>query len=255
MELRALIVDDEPLGREAIRTLLARDPRVTEIFEAANGTDAIERIREGCANLIFLDVEMPDLDGFSVLRLTGLEQTPAVVFVTAHEEYAVEAFERNAIDYLLKPVAAARFARMLDRVRSRLEAGNASKLHQRLVDHLEAWPAPRAYLDRIAVKLREKTILINTEDVDWIQAADDYAELHIGQLRYLLNANLTKLASRLDPRLFVRIHRSILVNMRSIKELRPVLHGEYAIILHNGVHLRSGRTYHDTVKSLISNSF
>src|SRR5580698_9041055 len=157
MELRALIVDDEPLGREALRFLLERDPHVTDIFEAANGTEAIERIREGYANLIFLDVEMPDLDGFSVLQLTGLEQAPAVVCVTAHEEYAVQAFERNAIDYLLKPVAAARFARMLARVRSRFETSNVREIHQSLLARIEALPATRTYLDRIAVKLREKT--------------------------------------------------------------------------------------------------
>lgn len=244
MGIRALIVDDEPLGREALHSLLARDPQVTLILEAANGRQAADYLEARCADVLFLDVQMPDLDGISLLRQLDLQGLPAVVFVTAHEQYAVEAFASNAIDYLLKPVGADRFARALEKAKS----------HIRATASTQSWTPAREPLRQVAVRWQRKIVLVPTETIDWIRAADDYVELHAGGRRHLLHSTLNKLAGKLDPLTFLRVHRSIVVNLRAIKEITPGIHGEYDIALQDGTELRSGRTYGEAMRQLLSNS-
>jgi two-component system LytT family response regulator len=254
MPLTVLIVDDEPLAREGLRMLLADDPEITAVDEAKNGREAVQRVREGRPDLVFLDVQMPEMDGFSVVHEIGPEQMPAVVFVTAHDQYAIRAFEINAIDYLLKPVTAERFVQSLDRAKARLRTSEPHQQNQ-ILSLLETIASPPRYLNRIAVLSAGKTSFIYVEDVDWIRAAENYAELHVAQASHLLHVAMNTLEKSLDPQIFVRIHRSFIVNLRRVKEIQPASHGEYMLILHTGLRLQSGRTYHERIKALIANPF
>jgi two-component system LytT family response regulator len=254
MPLTVLIVDDEPLAREGLRMLLADDPEITAVDEAKTGREAVQRVREGRPDLVFLDVQMPEMDGFSVVHEIGPEQMPAVVFVTAHDQYAIRAFEINAIDYLLKPVTAERFVQSLDRAKARLRTSEPHQQNQ-ILSLLETIASPPRYLNRIAVLSAGKTSFIYVEDVDWIRAAENYAELHVAQASHLLHVAMNTLEKSLDPQIFVRIHRSFIVNLRRVKEIQPASHGEYMLILHTGLRLQSGRTYHERIKALIANPF
>jgi two-component system LytT family response regulator len=254
MPLTVLIVDDEPLAREGLRMLLADDPEITAVQEAKNGREAVQRVCEGRPDLMFLDVQMPEMDGFSVIHEIGPEQMPAVVFVTAHDQYAIRAFEINAIDYLLKPVTRERFVQSLARAKVRLRTSEPHQQNQ-ILSLLETIASPSRYLNRIAVLSAGKTSFIYVNDVDWIRAAENYAELHVAQASHLLHVAMNTLEKSLDPEIFVRIHRSLIVNLRRIKEIQPATHGEYMLLLHSGVRLQSGRTYHERIKALIVNPF
>jgi two-component system LytT family response regulator len=254
MRLTVLIVDDEPLAREGLRILLADDPEITAVQEAKNGREAVQCVREGRPDLVFLDVQMPEMDGFSVVGEIGPEQMPAVVFVTAHDQYAIRAFEINAIDYLLKPVTGERFVQSLARAKARLSTREPQESRQ-ILSLLETIASPRRYLKRMAVQSAGKTSFIGVEDVDWIRAAENYVELHVAQARHLLLVAMNTLEKSLDPETFVRIHRSLIVNLHRVKEIQPASHGEYVLLLHSGVRLQSGRTYHERVKALIANPF
>jgi two-component system, LytTR family, response regulator len=251
--LTALIVDDEPLARAGLRMLLADEPDVAAVYDAASGRDAVAAIRARRPDLVFLDVQMPEMDGFAVLRDVGAEHMPAVVFVTAHDRYALRAFDVNAIDYLLKPVTRARFATALERVRARLPlAADASR---RMASLLETLASPGRYVQRLAVRETSRTFFVMVDDVDWVQAAENYVELHVGGASHLLQVPLRKLESCLDPAVFLRIHRSIVVNIRRVADIEPAGHGEYTIRLQTGVRLQSGRTYHDRIRALLANPF
>lgn len=251
--LTALIVDDEPLAREGLRMLLAEDPDVTGIHEAPNGRTAATAIRSQKPDLVFLDVQMPEMDGFSVLQEIGTEDMPAVVFVTAHDQYAIRAFEFNAIDYLLKPVTRERFAHTLDRAKARLPfARDAARQMRALLDTLAS---PQRYVKRLAIRSTGRTVFVNVDDIDWMQATENYVTLHAGRAEHLLQVAMSTLEKSLDPEAFLRVHRSILVNLRRIQELQPALHGEYVITLQNGIRLHSSRTYHAVVKALTANPF
>jgi two-component system, LytTR family, response regulator len=254
MPLTVLIVDDEPLAREGLRMLLADDPEIAAVQDAKNGSEAVQRVREGRPDLVFLDVQMPEMDGFSVIREIGPEQMPAVVFVTAHDQYAIRAFEINAIDYLLKPVTGGRFAQSLARAKVRLRSSEPDQQNQ-ILSLLETIASPSRHLNRIAVLSAGKTSFLYVKDVDWIRAAENYVELHVAQASHLLHVTMNTLEKSLDPEIFVRIHRSLIVNLRRIKEVQPVSHGEYMLLLHNGARLQSGRTYHERIKALIANPF
>src|SRR5882724_10651952 len=254
MPLTVLIVDDEPLAREGLRMLLADDPEITAVQEAKNGREAVQRIREGHPDLVFLDVQMPEMDGFSVVHEIGPEGMPAVVFVTAHDQYAIRAFEINAIDYLLKPVTGERFVQSLARAKARLRTHEPHQESQ-ILSLLETIASPVRYLKRIAVQSAGKTSFISVEDVDWIRAAENYVELHVAQASHLLHVPMNTLEKSLDPEAFVRIHRSLIVNLRRVKEVQPASHGEYVLLLHGGVRLQSGRTYHERIKALLANPF
>ena len=255
MTLRVLIVDDEPLGREALRTLLVRDPQVTQILEAADGREAADYLERNCADVVLLDVQMPGLDGLSLLRQTLLtESRPIVIFVTAHEQHALDAFENDAIDYLLKPVSAKRFVRALDKAKAHLRVSSPMEGNGPAIAVSPSQPPIRGYLRRVAVKTRESTLLLDTDRIDWIRAADDYVKLHVGGKSYLLHGTLSSLLTKLHPDMFVRIHRSAAVNLRVIKEIHSGFRGEYAVVLNDGTEVRSGRAFGDVLRQLISNS-
>lgn len=255
MPLTLLIVDDEPLAREGLRMLLAGDPDVEAVHEAKDGREAVAALRERRPDLVFLDVQMPEMDGFSVVREVGPERMPAVVFVTAHDKYAIQAFEVNALDYLLKPVTRERFAQALARAKTRLQAQPAGEASRQILSLLETLAAPHRPLRRLAVRAAGKTSFVDLEDVDWIEAAENYVKLHAGKASHLVLVAMNTLEKSLDPETFLRIHRSIIVNVGRIQELEPVAHGEYVVTLPHGVRVRSGRSYHETLKALASNPF
>ncbi len=255
MPFTTLLVDDEPLAREGLRVLLARDPDVSAIHEARNGNEAVETIKRVRPDLVFLDVQMPEMDGFAVLQNVGAEQMPAVVFVTAHDKYAIQAFEMNAIDYLLKPVTEERFAKALARAKSSLKSRPVEQANLQLLSLLETIAAPRRSLKRLAVRTAGKTLFVDIEDVDWMEAAENYVQLHVGRAEHLLHVTMNTLEKQLDPELFLRIHRGVIVNVRRIKEMQPVTHGEYVITLSNGVRVQSSRMYNERLKALAANPF
>jgi two-component system LytT family response regulator len=254
MPLTALIVDDEPLAREGLAMLLSRDSDI-RIYEAKDGREAVAAIHSLHPELVFLDVQMPEMDGFSVVREVGAEHLPAIVFVTAHDKYAIHAFEVNAIDYLLKPVTEERFARTLERVKARLAGSPADGTSRQILSLLETIASPRRYLKRLAVRSAGKTIFVDIDEVDWIEAAENYVHLHAGTAGHLLHMTMNNLEKSLDPETFMRIHRSLIVNIRRIKELQAALHGEYVVTLHNGVRLQSGRVYNERLRILSANPF
>jgi len=252
--IRALIVDDEPLARQGIRMMLEEDPDIIEVEEARDGEQALQAILARKPDLVFLDVQMPEMDGFEVLRRGGAANVPAVVFVTAYDKYAIEAFEVQAVDYLLKPFTAQRIRKALDRSKSRLRGGG-SLLDSKVLAVLEQIAHGPDYLTRLAVKSGGATTFLEMDSVDWISAAENYVELRAGKTCHMMQVTMNRLSKRLDPANFVRIHRSVIVNVKRIRTVQPAFHGEYVVTLQDGVQLRSGRTYHETVRHLVSNVF
>jgi two-component system LytT family response regulator len=255
MPFRTLIVDDEPLAREGLRMLLALDPEVSAIEEAKDGREAVASIRNTRPDLVFLDIQMPEMNGFAVMQEVGMERMPAVVFVTAHDRYAIEAFEINAIDYLLKPVTEERFLKALARAKTRLHADPTGGTNRRILSLLETIASPRRYMKRLAVRSAGKTIFVDVEEVDWLAAAENYVELHTGKASHLLHVTMNTLEKSLDPEMFLRIHRSTMVNVKRIKALQPAAHGEYLVTLQDGVRLQSGRSYSEKLRALAANPF
>ena len=253
--IRVLIVDDEQLARDGLRLLLAADPEVAAIEEARGGRDAVARISAEPPDLVLLDVQMPGIDGFGVVEQIGADRMPAVVFVTAHDRYAVQAFELSALDYLLKPVTGPRFARALARAKARLAQRTAADASQQIRNLLATVASPQRTLRRIAVRDGDTTTFVDVDAIDWIAAAENYVELHVGPEHHLVHVAISTLEKSLDPARFLRIHRSAIVQIDRISALRPALHGEYVITLTSGATLRSGRTYHEAVKALASNPF
>ena len=254
MRFTVLLVDDEPLAREGLRLLLVRDPEIGAIHDAKSGHEAVAAIREWRPGLVFLEVQMPEMDGFGVVREIGAEQMPAVVFVTAHDQYAIQAFEINAIDYLLKPVTEERFAKALARVKARLGA-RGDDTNRQILSLLETMASPSRYLKRLAVRSGGKTILVDVVEIDWIEAAENYVQLHTSRGNHLVHVTMATVEKSLDPGIFLRIHRSVIVNVTRIRELQAVMHGEYAITLASGARLQSGRNYSEKLKALAGNPF
>ena len=254
MPLTVLLVDDEPLAREGLRILLARDPEIGAIHDAKNGHEAVACIREIRPDLVLLDVQMPEMDGMGVVREIGADRMPATIFVTAHDQYAIQAFEINAIDYVLKPVTEERFAKALARVKARLGAGGGDTGRQ-ILSMLESMATPARYPKRLAVRTAGKTTLVDVADIDWVEAAENYVQLHTPRGSHLLHVTMSTLEKSLDPAIFLRIHRSVIVNVNRIRDLQPVMHGEYAITLTSGARLQSGRNYSERLKALAGNPF
>jgi two-component system LytT family response regulator len=249
--IRVLIVDDEPIIRRGLRNQLSRRENYEIAGERCNGRDAVENIRTLRPDLVFLDVQMPELDGFGVISEIGPRDMPVVVFVTAFDEYAVRAFDVNAIDYLLKPFDDERFSRCLARVEERLVNGhNRDPLVEKLAS-LVAEQVKGKTADRLAIKNSDRITLLQAEEIDWIEAADNYVEIHTGKHVHLMRETLSNLEQRLQPFRFLRIHRSRLVNADRIKELHPLFHGEYELVLSDGTRLTSSRHYRDVLQRLL----
>jgi two-component system LytT family response regulator len=252
--IRALIVDDEPLARRGIRQLLSRQPDITIVGECGNGRDALRALDTLAPTLVFLDVQMPQLDGFAVIRERGPGRMPAVVFVTAYDEYAVKAFEAQAIDYLVKPLNAARFTETMERVRERHRLGAALQLAARLntvlsmVSSQSSTPPPGnatqepLHTDRgFVVPTATGDLLVETAAVDWIEAHDYYVRLHVGSARHLLRESLTSLEHRLDPTHFARVHRGAIVQLDRVREIRSAKRGMAEVVLRDGTRIPVGR--------------
>lgn len=235
-----LIADDEPLARERLRQLLSAEPDTEIIGECADGRETVAAIRSASPDLVFLDVQMPELDGFGVLRALGEERLPAVIFVTAYDRYAVRAFETCAVDYLLKPFDRERLRRALHRGRARARESPSTR---RMTTLLNTLPARPPYLERLIVKSVGRVTILKIEDLDWIQAADNYAELHVGKAVHLLRQTMTGLEQQLPPHLFARISRSLLVNLHRIVELRSTPHGGALVQLRDGTQLNASRNH------------
>jgi two-component system LytT family response regulator len=252
VRIRTLICDDEPLARERLRALLARHHDVEIVSECANGADAIQAITELRPDLVLLDVEMPRADGFAVLEALDPQSLPAVVFVSAHDQYAVRAFEAHALDYILKPFDEARVDRALRRVRGQLATapGTTRQNDPRLLSLLEEL-RDRRRSDRLVVKTGGRVVFLRTEDIDWVEASGNYVRLHVGGEAHLLRESMKNMERRLDPSTFVRIHRSAIVNVDRIRELEPWFHGEYIVILRDGTRLTSSRIFSDRLNALI----
>jgi two-component system, LytTR family, response regulator len=251
--MNALIVDDEPLAREGMTMLLRDEPSITSVAEARNGDEAVRMIRANRPDLVLLDVQMPEMDGFGVLKEIGAERMPPVIFVTAHDKYAIQAFEVNAIDYLLKPVTRERCSQALARVHERLSTQGPDNRH--VLSLLQTLAAPPKYLARVALRSAGKISFVNIEDIQFIQAAENYVQLHLKSARHLLHVPIATLEASLDPQDFLRIHRSIIVNVKHVRELETGPHGEYIVVLQGGTRLQSSRSYHEKIKSWAANPF
>jgi two-component system LytT family response regulator len=252
VRIRTLIADDEPLARERLRALLARHGDIEIIRECANGADAIDAIIDLRPDLVLLDVEMPRVDGFAVLEALDADALPAVVFVSAHDQYAVRAFEAHALDYILKPFDESRVDRALTRVRGQLTRDPRGTRHidPHLLSLLEEL-RDRRRSDRLVVKTGGRVVFLRTEDIDWVEASGNYVRLHVGGEAHLLRESMKNMERRLDSSTFVRIHRSAIVNVDRIKELEPWFHGEYIVILRDGTRLTSSRVFSDRLSALI----
>ncbi len=246
--IRTLIVDDEPLAREGLRVRLALERDIQLVGEASDGVAAIDLIRRELPDLVLLDVQMPGMDGFEVLARIAEDCLPAVIFVTAHDRYAVKAFEVHAVDYLLKPLDGARLRDAVERVRRALNAGQTGP-RDGLVNLLAAREKgpDRARVRRWAVREGEHFVLLRAEEVDWIEAAANYVRFHARGKVYLLRTTMAQLEQDLDPRRFARIHRSTIVNLDRVREIRPEWHGDYDVLLTTGDTLRLGRRYRDAL--------
>ena len=255
MGLRVLVVDDEPLAREGLKMLLGRQPQVEFVSEARNGREAVALIREQKPDLVLLDVQMPRTDGFSVVQAIGADRMPPVIFVTAHDQYAIRAFEIAAIDYLLKPVAAERFAIAFRRAVGRLRGVPREEGTRQVLAMLDAVAHPPRQLERFAVRSGERTVFVPVDDVEWIEAFQNYVRLHAGASTHLLHVPMNTIEAVLDSARFLRVHRSYIVNVRRIAQLWSVAHGQFAIELRSGQRLQSGRTYSDRIRRALSNPF
>jgi two-component system LytT family response regulator len=253
-KIRTLIVDDEPLARRGIRAQLDEEADIEIVSECRNGLEAVAAIEEQSPDLVFLDVQMPELDGFGVLEAVGVDRMPVVIFVTAYDQYALRAFDVHALDYLLKPVDAERFASALQRARKQIEHHNVQDLNQRLQTFLDDVQTKQKFTERLVIKSGGRIFFLKVEEIDWIEAADNYVRLHVGGDSHLLRETMNHLEKRLDPDHFLRVHRSRIINIRRIKELQPLFRGEYDIMLQDGTRLESGRGYRDKLQKLFSGS-
>lgn len=252
--LRVLVVDDETPARQRLTDLLEKDSQVVSVLEAANGKAAVEIIERKALDLVFLDVQMPELDGIQVIEAISAAAMPLTVFVTAYDQHAIRAFESNALDYLLKPFSDERFEAALTRAKARHNERKLREFGDSVLRMLATRPHAGRYLDRLVVKGSGTTRFIRVADIDWIEAAGVYANLHIAGKELLYRSTLHELAEHLDPMRFVRVHRSAIVNIDSIFELQPISHGEFELVLRDGHRLRVSRTYRTQLEKRLGQS-
>jgi two-component system LytT family response regulator len=242
LKIRSVIVDDEQRTRRALRRLMAHHPEMDLIDECSDGYQAIAAIRLHSPDLVFLDVEMPEVDGFAVLESVAQEPPPLVIFVTAHPKYACRAFDVPAVDYLLKPFDRKRFNIALQRAKDKLAAGRSIEVNQRVLALLEKLSDAPRYVERLLVKTKERAFYVKTNELDWIEAAGKHVQLHVGREWYELREAICSLEAKLNPKKFRRIHRSTIVNVDRVKEIVPWFHG-YLVILKDGTELHLSRDY------------
>jgi two-component system, LytTR family, response regulator len=249
--IRVLIIDDEPLPRERIRTLLAEHRNVEVVGECRDGLEAVNSILAGRPDLIFLDIQMPELDGFEVIKAISHEYLPAIIFVTAFDQYAIRAFDVNAIDYLLKPINAARFETAVRRAIERLAEANPHEPDRRLLNFIEQLRAEPKFTTRFVVRSGSRLSFVRTSEVDWIDVADNYVRLHIAGREHLVRDTLKSVELQLDPEIFVRVHRSIIINLDRVESVEHTFHGEYLVTMKDGAKLTTSRTYSEKLRLLL----
>ncbi len=256
-KIRTLIIDDEPIARRGIRSNLKAETDVEIIGECSNGREAVAAIERQKPDLIFLDIQMPVLDGFGVVEALGAENLPAVVFVTAFDEHAIRAFEINALDYLLKPVDPERFQKTLERVRGQIKNSKAENFSEKisaLLENLDTAAAKSpAYLERIVIKDGGRITFVDAGEINWISSEGNYVKIHAGGKSHLLRETMDAMERKLDPQKFLRLRRSTIVRIGKIKELHPMFNGEFVVVLGDGTKLSSSRRYRQNLDSLLKN--
>ena len=250
MSIRTLIVDDEPWARTRIRSLLNPEQDFTLVGECGGGAEAVHAITELAPQVVFLDVQMPDVSGFDVVEAVGVDAMPLVVFATAHQEHALRAFDAGAVDYLLKPVSEERFRRSIERVRRDLGVPGAGT--RALGKTLRQARATGERTERLAVSKAGRVLFIRVADISWIEAAGNYVTLHVGRETHMMRETLRGLAERLDPKKFVQLHRSAIVNVDRLRELMPWSRGEQVAVLEDGTQLTIGRAYRDHLLAVVT---
>ncbi|MBI3195554.1 MAG: response regulator transcription factor [Ignavibacteriae bacterium] len=262
MNIRTLIVDDEPIAREGIRLLLHNDSEVTIVGECSNGVQAVQTLETTDIDLLFLDIQMPEMNGFETLANIPHDRLPVVVFVTAYDQFALQAFKVHALDYLLKPYSDKEFFDVLHHAKEYLKLKTLEPVTTRLQELLQEFSHPLTsqiahrtshieYVTRIAVTSKGNIVPIPVEEIIWFEAADYYVNIHTQAKSYLLRETLTNLEEKLDPNVFIRIHRSVIVRISAIKEIRPFFEGESFVLLHNGTKLKLGKTYKPKLKAFM----
>lgn len=241
--LRVLVVDDEEPARKGLIEFLRKDDGISDIIEAADGIAAIKLIQTEKPDLVFLDVQMPEITGFGVIAALGPEEMPLTIFVTAYDQYALQAFDADAIDYLLKPVEDTRLERALARARVRLDGAQKSPLGPNVMQLATERGQTGRHLNRLVVRTRGLTQLVEVAKIDWIGAAGAYVSLHVQGNEFLCNEHLRDLVNKLDPTQFFRIHRSTIINISSVVQLEPISHGEFDVVMKDGARLCLSRTY------------
>jgi two-component system LytT family response regulator len=247
-KFKVLVADDEPLARERLTTLLAQEPDVELVGPARDGEEAITAIHDDSPDLVFLDVQMPQMNGFDVIEAVGSDKMPLVIFVTAYDQHALKAFQVRALDYLLKPFDRERFTDALQRARKQLERDENGDLGRRLLALVKDLRRDQPRSDRLVVKSGGRLFFLRTDEIDWVEAAGNYVRLHVGPASHLLRETMNAIEGRLDPEKFFRIHRSRIVNMERIQELQPWLNGEYAVLLRTGTRLTLSRGYREKLQ-------
>ena len=256
--IKTIIVDDEPIARRNLEALLKSDPEIEVVATCASGADAVKLIRKTVPDLLFLDVQMPEMDGFAVLKKINVQSIPAIVFVTAHDQYALKAFDAHALDYLLKPFSDERFAMTVERAKRQIRQRNAAelgrKLHSLLNEHREQEQSSlnETFVGRFLIKESSRVFFVKAEEIDWIEAADYYVTLHVGVKAHLLRETMSDLETKLDPATFLRIHRSAIVNLHRVKEVQSRSGGEYVAVLKDGTQLKLSRNFspHDDLRTV-----
>ncbi|HMG34076.1 MAG TPA: LytTR family DNA-binding domain-containing protein [Blastocatellia bacterium] len=252
--IRTLLVDDEPLARRRIRRLLASDHEFEIVGECGEGTAAADAIISLKPDLVFLDVQMPEVDGFETLeRVTGLD-LPLIIFVTAYDSYALRAFEVSAVDYLLKPFDRSRFEKAVERAKARLASDREGGFREQTLALLQQLKTRGNSLDRLVIKTSGRVFFLKTDEIDWIEAEGKYVRLHVGNDSYLLREAIGTLEAQLDPSRFPRIHRSTIVNIERVRELQPWFHNEYRVVLHDGTELMLSRSCRKKLGELLGGS-
>ena len=251
MIIRVVVADDQPMARERLVSLLEAEPGVQVAATASSGPEAVESIRQSAPDLVFLDLQMPGMDGFKVIETIGVDRMPPTVFVTAYDEYAVRAFEVQAIDYLLKPFGRQRFQSALARARKQLERDRQGELAERLTELLKAGRSDRGN-ERLLVKTGGRVSFVDIDSIDWVEAEGNYVRIHAGPQVHLLRETMNSLIARIGERQFFRIHRSRIVNVARVKELSIAGGGDYHVLLLDGTRLGLSRLYRDALQTHLS---
>ena len=253
MKIRTIIVDDEPLARDRVKRFLRDEPDIAIVGEYGNGADAVRAIQNEKPDLIFLDIQMPEKNGFEVVKSLNSTTLPTIIFVTAYDQYALQAFDVHAIDYLLKPFNRERLHRAVSRARQNVAHKSLGNLDERLSSLLAGLKSEKKYLERLVVKSVGRVFFLKTDEIDWIEAAGNYVKLHVGRESHMIRETMNGIETKLDPNKFLRIHRSTVVHIDRIKELHPMFSGDYSVILRTGTELALSRNYREHFLELFEN--